>query len=360
MEPNPKVADAIRWQAAYADSNGAPITARLIRAELPLLTGTTQTGRRMAAWGDRPMEDALPLRLTGALHSLHLAGGDPRLTPIYHGELTDQTAIDAVIGAVVADHDATLLPWLDGPPQTNEAGRSASIVAALLWLRQTCGARFELNELGASAGINTMIDRYAYDLGGTTLGPAASPMHITPEWRGPPPPPGDLTITAIRGCDVNPLDLTDPMTTLRLKAYVWPDAPVRLARIDAATTLARETPPRLDRADAAAWTACRLAAPQDADCTRVIYHSIVWQYLPEATQSAITASLTAAAAHANASRRLAWVRLETNRQTLRHELCVCVWPGHGEPVVLGTAHAHGAWVEWFGLDASGGKGPAAL
>ena len=52
-------------------------------------------------------------------------------------------------------------------------------------------------------------------------------------------------------------------------------------------------------------------------------------------------------------RRLAWVRLETNRATFRHELTVRHWPdgagqAAGAPVLLGTAHAHGAWVEWFG------------
>ena len=26
------------------------------------------------------------------------------------------------------------MPWLDGPPQTNEAGRSANFAAAFLWL----------------------------------------------------------------------------------------------------------------------------------------------------------------------------------------------------------------------------------
>jgi len=24
------------------------------------------------------------------------------------------------------------------------------------------------------------------------------------------------------------------------------------------------------------------------------------------------------------------------------------WPGGGEPVMLGEAHPHGAWVEWLG------------
>lgn len=54
-----------------------------------------------------------------------------------------------------------------------------------------------------------------------------------------------------------------------------------------------------------------------------------------------------AGAKANESRRLAWVMLETNRQTFRHELTVRHWPGGEQPVLLGTAHAHGAWVEWL-------------
>ena len=46
------------------------------------------------------------------------------------------------------------MPWLDGPPQTNEAGRSANFAAAFLWLvDQGLPADFELMEIGSSAGI---------------------------------------------------------------------------------------------------------------------------------------------------------------------------------------------------------------
>jgi hypothetical protein len=121
-----------------------------------------------------------------------------------------------------------------------------------------------------------------------------------------------------------------------------------MARLDAAVALATTRPPRLDRADAGDWIAARLIAPQDADTTRVVFHSIVWQYLPDATQAAITAGIEAAGGQATVSRPLAWVRLETNRTTFRHELSVRFWPGGGDGVLLGTAHAHGAWVEWFG------------
>ncbi|WP_353226455.1 DUF2332 domain-containing protein [Novosphingobium sp.] len=346
--PNPDVVRAIAWQADHGDKNHAPITARVVRAQLALLTGPTQVGRLMANWGDTVMEDALPLRLTGGLHHLHLTARDDRLGAVFRGEVTDQAAIDAVIGAVVADHDADLLPWLDGPPQTNEAGRSASIMAALLWLSDRLGPRFELNELGASAGVNTMLDRFRFDLGGVVTGPEASPMRIVPQWIGPPPPAVPVVITAIRGCDRAPVDLTDPHAAQRLKGYVWADNPQRLDRLDAAIALARAARPRVDHADAGDWVGARLAAPQDTDTTRVIFHSIVWQYLPEATRAAITAGILATGARASASRRLAWVRLETNRETFRHELTVRHWPGPDEDVVLGNAHAHGAWVEWMG------------
>ncbi len=348
-EPNPKVIQAIEWQADYAARNRAPITGRVVRAQLPLLTGPTLVGQKMAAWSDSAMEDALPLRLTGGLHYLHLTGREARLAPVYHGDLTDQADIDALVGAVVADQDTQLLPWLDGPPQTNEAGRAANVMAALLWLARRLGPCFELNELGASAGINSMLDRFFFELDGVTVGPAGSPMRIAPEWRGPPPPAGQVQITAIRGCDRAPVDLTDPDQALRLKAYTWPDSPERMARLDAAIALARIKPPLLDRADAGYWIGARLIAPQSADTTRVVFHSIVWQYLPEATRAAITAGIEAAGTVASASRRLAWVRLETNRATFRHELSVRYWPGGAEEVVLGTAHAHGAWVEWFGV-----------
>lgn len=288
----------------------------------------------------------MPLRVAAGFHWLFLTGADRRLEPVYSGALTDQAAIDELVRAMAIGWDAKLAPWLDHPPQTNEAGRSASFVAALLWLSQRLGPRFELNEIGASAGVNTMIERYGYDLGGVTVGPEGSPMRIVPDWRGSPPPAGEVEIVAIRGCDVAPVDLSDPAEALRLKAYVWPDATERMARLDAAARLAAERPPSLVRKDAGAFVEDRLVARQEERVTRVIYHSVMWQYLPEATRRSITASIEHAGARATTERPLAWIRLETNRATFRHELTVRYWPGGDTPTLLSEAHPHGAWVEW--------------
>lgn len=345
------VREGIEWQAAYTERANAPCTSRIVRSELAILESDTEFGHRIREWPSPSVEDALPLRIAGGLHNLFLTGAAPELGPIYRGELTDQSQIDAVVLGVVRKFDERLLPWLDGPPQTNEAGRAASLMAGLLWLAQRLGTRFELNEIGASAGVNTMMERYFFDLGGTRVGPEDSPMRIVPEWRGSPPPTADLEIVSIRGSDVAPLDLSDPVQALRIKSYVWPEATQRMQRIDAAIELAGQQPPDLVEADAGEWVPRMLARPQETGVARVLYHSIMWQYMPIPTRESIAAAMEAAGGRATYDRPFAWIQLETNRVTFNHELAVRFWPDPDAVgwITLATAHPHGAWVEWNGL-----------
>jgi hypothetical protein len=347
---NANVRKAIDWQYEHTSRGFAPRTARIVRAQLAVLDGDTETGRRMRDWPGADhraiIEDALPLRLAGGLHHLFLTGEAPELGPIYANELTDRAAIDAIVTRLVEKFDARLNRWLDGPPQTNESGRAASLMGGLLWLSQRLGPKFELNEIGASAGVNTMMERYFFDLGGTQVGTEDSPMRIAPEWRGPPPPAGEIEIVAIRGSDIAPVRLGDPEAALRLKAYVWPDAPERMVRMDAAIELARQKAPDLVAQDAGDFVREMLARPQAEGVARVLYHSIMWQYLPLATRDAIVAAMERAGAEATRDRPLAWIWLEMNRETFAHELKVRYWPGGEEWVTLAEAHPHGAWVKW--------------
>lgn len=346
---------ALDWQARHAEENDAPCTARVIRALAKVREGDTATGRRIANWQGLTLKDAMPLRMAGGLHHLLLSGEDDRLARVYSGQITDQGLVDALVCDLVETYDTLLLPWLDGPPQTNEAGRSASLMAGILWLAQRVVPRFELFELGASAGVNTMLERYHFKLGATETGPANSPMRIEPEWRGqgasPPAPPEEFEIVSVRGCDVAPVDLSDTASALKLKSYVWPDAPARMARIDAAIQLAGERAPDLVKQDAGDFAAQMLARPQGEGTTRAMLHSIMWQYMPPETQDAITAAMEEAGAKATPERPLGWISLETDPATFRHELKVRYWNGgadDGAVALLSHAHPHGAWVEWQG------------
>ncbi|MEY3623270.1 MAG: hypothetical protein RLZZ407_829, partial [Pseudomonadota bacterium] len=285
------IAEGIEVQAEHCRRNDAPVTARVVVAQLALMQGDTQCGQRIAHWPGLPLADAMPLRLAGGFHHLHLTGADDRLAPIYSGEICAQSDVDAVLTAVTADHDARLLPWLDGPPQTNEAGRSASFMAALLWLSPRIGGTFELNEIGASAGINTMMDRYHYNLGGVSAGPPLSLMQIKPKWIGSPPPDAPVEIVRISGCDQAPVNLSDADAALRVKSYVWPENADRLERMDAAIALAAQLPPYVVQADARDWVLERLSAPQEPHVVRVFNHSIVWQYIPDERRRKIRAAI---------------------------------------------------------------------
>ena len=341
------IAQGMRGQAEHCLRNDAPVTASIIIAQLALMDGTTACGEKIARWTGKPLEDAMPLRLTGGLHYLYLSGKEPRLADIYEGRINDQDKIDQLIGAVVADHDMDLLPWFDSPPQTNEAGRSASFMAGLLWLSGRIGSRFELLELGASAGVNKMMARYHYDLNGILVGSDDSPMRIKPDWRGPPPPMAPVDIVKSSGCDQNPIDLTDDETARRLKGYIWPEMPARFERMEAAIALAKLDPPHVVKADGADWVEDQLTHPQENGVARVLMHSIVWQYLPPEAKDRITVAMERAGKNATSDKPLAWISLETNRKTFSHELIIRYWPGGAEPALLGRAHAHGAWVEWI-------------
>jgi len=334
---------AFRIQEFYCRKMDAPIYAAICAAIADGLDRGSETGRKVLDWPGEPTRDALPLRLIGGLHALVLAGKDAELAEIFAGKLEGE-ALQAALNRVLARNDAALLPWLDGPPQTNEPGRSGALIVGLLEVARRLGPKLEILEIGSSGGLNLLIDRYRFDLGGALLGPADSPVTIAPAWLGDPPALPELEIVSTRGCDVQPLDVTDPAVEARLSAYVWAETPMRLERLQKAIGMIRERGVRLDKADAADWVEARLAEPQERGVTRVLMHSVVWQYVPDASTARIRAAMEAAGAAATPERPLAWVAMEPDRALGEQVVSVRSWPDGGPSITVATAHAHAAWV----------------
>lgn len=341
-------------QEHYCAKMDAPIYASICRALAKGLTRDTRTGARALDWPGEPTRDALPLRLIGGLHALVLDGADEELAKIFAGEISEPDALQGALMRVLARHDDTLYPWLDGPPQTNEPGRSGALIVGLIEVARRFGPKLEILEIGSSAGLNLLIDRYRFGLGGAMLGPVDAPLTITPEWRGEPPDVPPLEIVSVRGCDVNPMDAADPAVERRLAAYVWAEKPERLARLATAVAMVRAEPVRLDRADAADWIEARLAEPQAEGVARVLMHSVVWQYLPEPTTERIRAAMREAGARATTERPLAWVSMEPDRAVAHQVISVQTWPGENGRDVIATAHAHAQWVRPGGRSTEGG------
>ena len=337
--------ESFHIQAGYCAAMDAPITTRIVTALADALDRESATGRRVLDWAGEPVADAMVLRLTGGLHALHRAGINPALSRVFSGEMIDGDEIGRALRTALREHDRALLPWLDGAPQTNEVGRSAGLMTGLLHLAERYGPSVELLEIGSSAGLNLLIDRYGFDLGGVCVGPENAALTIRPEWQGPPPPAAPIAIRSVRGVDIAPVDVTDPAQAARLEAYVWVENVERQARLARTIAMVREHGAALEAGDAADWVEARLAEPQAEGVTRVLMHSVVWQYLPSDTQGRIRAAMKAAGAAAPVGRPLGWVMMEPNRDLHRHEVRVRGWPGDRPMELVALTHAHGAWVE---------------
>jgi hypothetical protein len=336
---------AFARQAYWAEKLDSPFMVRLCTLLGERLDRDTEVGRRVLDWPGTAdsFADALPLRLTGGLHALVRRGDAPGLAACYPpNSLPDDDLFWAALRPVLAEPD--LLLWLDGAPQTNEVGRSAVLMSGLMVVADLFPQPVELLELGASAGLNLMLDRYGYGLGGVLAGDPGSPLQLRPEWQGPPPPDAPVTVARRRGVDLKPLDARRDGD--RLLAYVWPDHEQRLAQLEAALATAAQDPPQIEAGDAGVWTEARLAEPQPAGVTRVVLHSIAFQYFPEAAKARIAAAVERAAAAATLAAPLAWLRYEHDRGDERITLRLRAWPGEEERL-LAYCHPHGSRVRWL-------------
>jgi hypothetical protein len=351
------ITSALAVQAGVCTQMGSPFSGRVLGVVRDDVARGGPFAAFFGAWegvGVRGlMDEAVSLRMLGGLHHLVLSGADAELAALYpaSGVAADDGALARVLVGAARRHHDILLAFMASPPQTNEVRRSICLVGGYLTLAKRCGLPLRCLEIGASAGLNMNWDLYRYDFGGArTWGDPAAPLRLDTDWEGPAPPvDGPVIVAEKRGCDQNPIDIADDASARRLEAYVWADQLDRLARLRAAIALARATRNPVDKADAAAWVAAN-ARPRDGVAT-VLVHSVVWQYLPPATQASIAASIRAAGASASAAAPFAWLRMEPDPANVADmEVRLSVWPS-SEEILLARTHAHGAKVIWLGQDA---------
>jgi hypothetical protein len=343
---NDRIDAHFETQAKACEALGSPFTARICRAAISVLDASTETGRHILGWPGDPGADALSLRLAGGLYALVLSGADKELAAAYPPNAADDAMLRDTLAAAVRRHDADLVKSLTSPPQTNEIARSAMLLPGFLFIAREYGLPLAIREIGSSAGLNLNFDRFHYRYGSLEWGDAGSPVRLTPEIRGNPPLLGGLLSVASReGCDIAPVDLADPARLLGLRSYIWADQTLRLERLDAAIHVVARFPVHVAAADAAEFIKKSLAERVPGQAF-VLFHSIMWQYMPEATKSAIESSMRAAGAEATEDSPLAWLRMEPLEPKARHAtLSLTSWPG-GETRHLAHCDYHGRWIGW--------------
>jgi hypothetical protein len=345
---NAALTDHFESQAQACDNLGSPFTARVCRLLPALLDDSTLTGKRVAGWTSNPRSDALSLRLTGGLHNLALGNADKALRAAYPPHDADDGALADALAGAIERNDAFLHGYLDSPPQTNEVARSGMMLPGFLTIARETGLPLAVHEIGSSAGLNLVFDRFHYDYGGKDWGDANSPVKLAPEVRGNTPPPlgGDLAIANRAGSDIAPVDIAGEAQRRRLLSYVWADQTVRLQRIEAAIGLAREAGIGVAGADAADFVHTHLAVRSEGE-TFVLFHSIMWQYMPQSSKDAIQEALDDAGKTATRTAPIARLRMEPLGEAPHATLSLTLWP-EGETRRLAKCDYHGRWIEWTG------------
>lgn len=224
--------------------------------------------------------------------------------------------------------------------QTNEPARCATLLPALAQLP----APLALIEVGASAGLTLLFDRYSYDYAGHRIAgqdPQAPTLRCSP--RGPVPLPDRLPVITWRaGLDLSPLDVTDDDDVRWLSCMVWPGEGDREQRLAAAIAAARRDPPVVHRGDLVTDLPA-LAAQAPAEATLVVYHSAVLAYVAPADRQRF----------ADTVRGLPAVWLSNEGPGILPGMAVPAYQGW--PFVLARdgqtpiaiTDSHGTWLHWL-------------
>ena len=233
-------------------------------------------------WVDAPTGAIVQLRLLAGIQRLVLTGRAPELVR-YYPNLGGQASPEQAwsdFEPVLRAHVAELRAALEIAPQTNEPGRSAPLLVGLFdAVRRSGLAEVRLLEVGASAGLNLLVDRFFIAGDGWSHGPADSPLRLPDAVLGAVTPVG-FSVIDRRGCDLFPIDASSAEGRLRLTSFVWPHDQHRYERLRAALSVAAAHPVTVDRAPAAEWLAEQLADPPEPGVLTVVWHSITRQYWP--------------------------------------------------------------------------------
>lgn len=234
--------------------------------------------------------------------------------------------------------------------QTNEVGRCAVFLPALP------SGPLALIEVGASAGLCLLLDRFLYDYGSARIGAASSPVSLRCTLTNPAPlPSSPPEVVWRRGLDIAPIDVHSAEAVGWLLACVWADHSFRRQRVEAAIALSRTDPPAVVRGDLVDDLAS-LVAQAPANARLVVFHSAVLAYLNLDRRRAFSQVL----ADLSRAREIIWIsneapgvvsslpashssearmRFLVGRKTLRGKV--------EEDELLALVHPHGCEMTWL-------------
>jgi hypothetical protein len=295
-------------------------------------------------------DQPLPVFFLGAVHYLLRQEPDHPLAAYYPDLAGAAVALGdpyPLFHAFCLEHQGALVDLLTTRRvQTNEVQRCACLLPAFGLVAARGGGRpLALVEVGASAGLNLLWDRYGYRYSdGTQVGDPAAPVQIACTLRGAHRPPLPATFPPIAsrvGLDLNPVDLRDPDALRWLRALIWPEQANRAALLEQAVAAARADPPHLLAGDALARLP-EVFAALPLDATLCVWHSWTLNQFPRAAREQFVALLAAEAAR----REVYDIWMESFPGDRPHVRLLTFRAGERTEQMLAYCSPHGYWLEW--------------
>ena len=229
--------------------------------------------------------------------------------------------------------------------QTNEVQRCWALLPAFLLL----GDRpLDLVELGASAGLNLLWDRYGYRYAAGRWGDDGSGVELAGDEHVPVPAGLLSHRPAARkrlGIDLAPVEVRDPEAVRLLECFVWADQHARLERLRRAVEVARRDPPHVVCGDYVELLPDVLAAREPGALT-VVFQTASTSYLTRERYDELRRIVDAA------EPPLAWISTRRGSEVETDlavdegwELELALRPEHG-PRLVARLGFHAQWLEW--------------
>jgi hypothetical protein len=242
------------------------------------------------------------------------------------------------VDAALTDHRDFLSRFAaEQEVQTNEVQRSWALLPALLSLAD--GRPLDLVELGPSAGLNLVWDRYAYRYSSGAWGDG--PLELTGDDRVAPPSAllgTEVRVARRRGIDRHPIDVTTDEGALLLQSFVWADQADRLARLRAAVDVVRADPPQLIQGDYVRDLP-RLLDDRLPGTQVVVYETASTQYLDRRQRETLHAALRDGAP-------VTFLTTRSHPGADYYTLEAWTWPS-GERREVEQFDFHGSWLRWL-------------
>ena len=230
--------------------------------------------------------------------------------------------------------------------QTNVVRRSSVLFPVFKYVAQRRDhAPLGLVEIGASAGLNLLWDRYGYeyDLTGP-YGDPTSPVQLSCTVRDGGMPPLSTSPPQVGsriGLDLNTLDCQDEADAQWLRALVWPEHDERRQLLDGAISLAHDSPPTLIEGDALneLHSVCERVPDDNALC--LFNTHVLYQFTSDQQQA-----FEGLVDELGDTRDLFWANCEWHGETPEVRY-VEYTDGDKSTGTLARYDAHGRWLEWL-------------